>query len=93
VKLEWTDAALGDREDIYHYIKVDNPRAALALDERFQARAQRLERFPRLGRPGKVTDTRELVVHENYILIYEITDETVRILRVLHAARLWPPEG
>jgi len=35
--------------------------------------------------------TRELVVHKNYILIYDTTVELVRILRVLHAARQWPP--
>ncbi|MGY0633380.1 type II toxin-antitoxin system RelE/ParE family toxin [Luteimonas sp. A478] len=33
---------------------------------------------------------RELVVHPNYILIYDITGEMLRVLRVLHAARQWP---
>jgi toxin ParE1/3/4 len=92
VKLEWTYSALTDRERIYDFIESDNPRAAIALDQRFDALASRLKTFPHLGRPGRVVDTRELVAHKNYILIYELDGEIVRVLRVLHAARLWPPE-
>lgn len=33
---------------------------------------------------------RELVVHRNYILVYDVTGDEVRILRVLHARRQWP---
>ena len=90
MRLEWTEVALADRESIYDYIESDNPRAALALDERFHNRAARLENFPHLGRPGRVANTRELVVHKNYVLVYEIEGEIVRILRVLHTSRLWP---
>lgn len=38
MKLFWTPEALQDRDAIYDYIEVDNPRAALALDELFQRR-------------------------------------------------------
>lgn len=92
MKLFWTAEAVEDRRAVYAYIKADNPNAALALDELFSARAARLTNHPGLGRPGRVGGTRELVVHRNYILIYDTAGDLVRVLRVLHAARQWPPE-
>jgi len=91
VRLIWTRPARDDRRKIREYIEADNPRAALALDELFSATAARLPQHPQLGRPGRVEGTRELVAHRNYILIYDVAGDVVRVLRVLHAARQWPP--
>ena len=91
MKLFWTPEALRDRDAIYDYIEADNPRAALALDELFSEKTQRLIDHSALGHPGRVAGTRELIVHQNYIIIYDVTGELVRVLRVLHAARQWPP--
>jgi addiction module RelE/StbE family toxin len=91
VRLFWTPEALDDRRAIYDYIEADNPRAALTLDELFSEKVRNLIDHPGLGRIGRITGTRELVVHKNYILIYDTTVDQVRVLRVLHAARQWPP--
>lgn len=91
MRLFWTPEALDDRRAIYDYIEADNPRAALMLDELFSEKVLHLLHHPGLGRIGRITGTRELVVHKNYILIYDTTVEQVRVLRVLHAARKWPP--
>lgn len=91
MKLAWTRAAAADRREIRDYIAQDNPAAALALDELFSEKASRLVDHPGLGRPGRVAGTRELVAHQNYILVYDVSGELVRVLRVLHAARQWPP--
>ena len=93
VKLIWTRPASIDRKEIREYIAQDNPAVALALDELFSANADRLADHPGLGRPGRVTGTRELVAHQNYILIYDVAGDLVRVLRILHAARQWPPQG
>lgn len=90
MNLFWTPEALSDRRAIYDHIEADNPGAALSLDAQFSAAAHRLTDYPYLGRPGRVAFTRELVVHQNYILIYDITAEKIRVLRVLHVARRWP---
>lgn len=89
MKLYWTLEAIADRDSIFDYIEADNPAAALALDDLFSEKAERLTDHPKLGRPGRVDGTRDLVVHENYILVYDIAGDLVRILRVLHAARRW----
>lgn len=91
MRLFWTPEALDDRRAIYDYIEADNPRAALTLDELFSEKVRNLIDHPGLGRIGRITGTRELVVHKNYILIYDTTVDQVRVLRVLHAARQWPP--
>jgi addiction module RelE/StbE family toxin len=93
MELFWTREAEQDREEIYDYIEADNPAAALALDELFAEKAGRLVDQPGLGRPGRVAGTHELVAHQNYILIYDMVSDVVRVLRVLHAAKQWPPHN
>jgi addiction module RelE/StbE family toxin len=92
VKVVWTPEALQDRIDIWDYIATDNPPAAVRMDTLFSESASRLTEQPKLGRPGKVPGTRELVVHEHYRLVYEIASDsdTVWILTLIHTARLWP---
>jgi addiction module RelE/StbE family toxin len=90
MELFWTPEAIKDRDDIYNYIEADNPVVALTLDELLSEKASRLVDHPNLGRPGRLTDTRELVAHQNYILVYDLAGDLVRVLRVLHAARQWP---
>ena len=91
-ELFWTPEAIRDRDDIYDHIEADNPVAALTLDELFAEKAGRLAEHPGLGRPGRVAGTRELVVHQHYILVYDVASNLLRVLRVLHAARQWPPQ-
>ena len=93
MKLVWTRPAREDRKAIREYIAADNPSAALDLDELLSEKATRLVDHPSLGRPGRLQGTRELVAHRNYILIYDVAGDLVRVLRVLHAARQWPPVG
>lgn len=91
-ELFWTPESIQDRDEIYDYIEADNPAAAMALDELFEQKAGRLVDHPNLGRPGRIAETRELVAHQNYVLIYDVTGDMVRMLRVLHAAIQWPSE-
>ncbi|MDD3575262.1 type II toxin-antitoxin system RelE/ParE family toxin [Halothiobacillus sp.] len=91
MKLVWTRPAHADRKKIRDHIAQHAPAAALALDELFSEKTGLLLDHPDLGRSGRVPGTRELVVHQNYILIYDVVSNLVRILRVLHAARQWPP--
>ena len=91
MELRWAPEAIADRDAIYDYIEADNPAAAVALDELFEQKAGRLVEHPHMGRNGREAGTRELVAHQNYILVYDVAGDMVRVLRVLHAARQWPP--
>ncbi|CAH2802286.1 MAG: Death on curing protein, Doc toxin [uncultured Caballeronia sp.] len=72
MELFWTPEAIQDRDDIYDHIEADNAAAALDLDELFEEKAALLIDHPGLGRIGRVTGTRELIAHRNYILIYDV---------------------
>lgn len=91
MELLWTPEAVRDREDIYDYIEEDNAIAALALDDLIAERTTMLQKFPRMGRIGRVSDTFELVVHSSYMVVYEIVEMQVRILNIVHTTRQWPP--
>jgi addiction module RelE/StbE family toxin len=92
IQLHWTPEAIADRDAIYDHIEADNPAAALATDELFEEKAGYLIEHPHMGRQGKVSSTRELVVHRHYVLVYDVAGDMVRVLRVLHTARQWPPD-
>lgn len=88
--LVWSGTAQADLLAIVDHIATDNPDAALTLLEDIERRAGNLSDHPRLGRIGRVAGTRELVVHANYIVVYAERRDGPVVLRVLHAARLWP---
>jgi addiction module RelE/StbE family toxin len=91
VKLFWTFEAIEDRRAIYAFVEAESPTSAIMLDDLFSGKSRRLISHPQLGRPGRVGGTRELVINRSYVLIYDIAGEYVRLLRVLNAARQWPP--
>jgi toxin ParE1/3/4 len=86
----WRPTAIADRKSITAYIAQDNPRTAIELGDMLMQKAEQLDQHPTLGRAGRVKDTRELVAHPNYILIYRIVGKAVEVLRVKHAAQKWP---
>jgi toxin ParE1/3/4 len=79
-----------DLDAIEAYIAQDSPRAGLDMwlyiDEQVDELAD--SKFPR--RIGRVPDTVELVVHENYIVILEEDATSVTALNVVHARQQYP---
>lgn len=88
--LEWKKQARADLLAIVAHIAQDNPDAAEKLADEIEAKAEKLRTHPNLFRAGRKRGTRELVAHENYLVIYRVMGNTVIILRVKHAAQLWP---
>ncbi|MBK9608408.1 MAG: type II toxin-antitoxin system RelE/ParE family toxin [Betaproteobacteria bacterium] len=87
----WVSAAEKDRADIIDVIGQDNPLAAIRMDELFAEAAGRLADHPHVGKAGQIPGTRELIPHESYRLVYEVQDDSVWILALVHTARMWPP--
>lgn len=95
MRIEWSPVALDDRDRIFDYydIEQDSPRAAITIDERIARQIEVLIDHPEFGRPGRVDDTRELVISKTpYVVAYRIIGDAIRILRVLHGKQLWPDD-
>lgn len=94
MKVLWSGPALADLDDLVHYIAADSVRAALAQDELIRQAVARLGDHPRIGRPGAIEGTRELVISgTSYIAIYEVRDDVCEVIALIHGARRWPPSG
>lgn len=89
-RLKWRPLALEDLLGILEFIGEDDPDAALALVHMIREKAEGLRVRPMLYRVGRVSGTREMVVHPNYIVVYSVDTEVVEILTVKHARQRWP---
>lgn len=90
-RLEYAPRYFRRLEDIRERIAADNPEAAMRVIERIRAAVRRLAASPALGRPGRVADTRELVIPGTpYIVPYRVKGEALQIITILHSAQRWP---
>ncbi|ARP96728.1 type II toxin-antitoxin system RelE/ParE family toxin [Bordetella genomosp. 13] len=91
-KLEWKQIAQEEFLQHIDYIADESPDAAQKLKDEVESKVNELPEHPKLYRPGRVPGTREMVVRANYIVVYEEDETMVTVLRVLHAAQLYPPQ-
>ncbi len=88
MKIRWQLAAVSDLANIHDYIAEGNPEAARSVTERVMRAVDRLEAFPKSGRRGQASGTREVVVSGlPYIVVYSLHDDAVDITGVFHAAQ------
>ena len=91
MKIVWTPRAALDLDDLVDYISADSPDSATRVADRIYNEVLRLGTLPSIGRTGAVPGTRELIFPPwPYIAVYRVTDDSVRILRIRHAAQDWP---
>ena len=75
---------------IFSYLEGRNPSAAVDMDEMIQGAVHNLRTYPNMGRPGRVANTRELVVLGTpFIIANAVMADRVKLLRVLHGAQQW----
>ena len=91
MRVRWLRTALRNLDDEARYIARDDSRAAQRTVARIRRVVEHLSAHPEIGRPGRVSGTRELVVAGTpYIVPYRVKGDSVEILRVFHSARRWP---
>lgn len=86
MRIVWSPTAMRHLVEIRRYIGRDDPRAAAAVAAAIRKAVA--GHFSRLGRPGRVPDTRELAIPRTpYIVPYTVRGEIIEIHAVLHGAR------
>ena len=88
----WTPGALADLASLRDYIAEHDQVAAKRVVLRVIYCVETLlPQSPEMGRPGRLSGTRELVVTGTpFIVPYRLLGRTIQILRVYHGARRWP---
>lgn len=94
-QIAWRPSAARDLERIVDFISDDSPATAAVFGREIRGRKLLLAEHPRIGRtgrPGVPGHVREWVIHQNYIALYRVLEEskTVEILRLKHSAQQDP---
>jgi len=86
----WRAQAEDDLADITDYINERNPWAAKRLAAAIRASTEPLSQNPFMYRRSeRVPGCREIVVQSNYIVVYRVDSDCIRIMRVVHAQRMY----
>ena len=84
----WRAEALADVVRLIRYIAEENPVAARKMGRELLLAGDSLAMFPKRGRVGLDPTTRELVVVQPYIIIYQLDAAgNVEILNIWHSAQ------
>ena len=90
--IEWSEQAIRQLDQAHEYITLSNSEdVAARITMHIVNSIQQLATFPMSGRPGRVPDTRELVIANTpFVVAYTIEQERIAILAVYHGAQPWP---
>jgi toxin ParE1/3/4 len=93
VTIVWSPRAIEHLAHLRAYIARDNPKAANRIASALLEAVERLAEMPNLGRPGRVTGTRELVVPGTpYIIPYRPRGDRLEVVAVFHTRQKWPKQ-
>ena len=93
MQIKWLEKALTSLDKEADYIAKDNPQAARLIVQRIITAVNSLADSPAQGRPGRLPDTRELIIPgTHYIVPYRVRPrlQRIEVLQVFHTARKLP---
>jgi len=89
----WADEARELFLEYLFFISEKDEGAAERLFEQVERSLEPVAFFPNSGRPGRVPGTREIVSHPNYLTIYEVHNDFIKVVDFTHARKLYPPSS
>jgi len=91
MKVIWSAASVRHLLEVIEFRQGEITGAAITLRRRILETVRQIGQMPYSGRAGRIEGTREVVVpHSSYIVVYQISEQTIEILGIWHGARLWP---
>jgi toxin ParE1/3/4 len=91
VKIVWSHRAIRHLAAIREYIAQEDARAAGRIARRILETVELAATQPHIGRPGRITGTRELVIPGTpYVIPYRVSRDRFEIIGVLHGRQEWP---
>ncbi|MFT5132587.1 MAG: toxin ParE1/3/4 [Gammaproteobacteria bacterium] len=91
MEIQISQEAEQDLIEIFDYILQDKPSAAENILDIVYKEIHYLSDHPFLGRPGRVPNTRELIMAViPFVVPCQVSGKTLEILHVYHTARKWP---
>lgn len=90
-KVKFTTSSLNDLKSIQEYIYENDKEAARKVVAHIIEKIETvIVQNPAAGRAGRILRTRELVISKYpYIVPYQVRENNIYILRVLHTSRKW----
>lgn len=93
MRVRWLRKAISNLDAEAEYIAKENAVAAAEMFVYVKAKIDALGDFPATGRPGRVPNTRELVIDRYPILVpYRVVNDELQVLRVFHTRRKPPSD-
>lgn len=93
MEIRWLQKALKNLDQEAEYIAKDDLHTAQLVVQRIHRTVSLLSNNPSLGHPGRLPDTRELIIPKTrYIVPYRVRPrlQQIEILRVFHTSRKLP---
>ena len=87
----WSRRAIDNLVALRDYIADDSPRSAGSVAHQILDAVELLTAQLHIGRPGRITGTRELVVAGTpYVIPYRVRKGKLELLAVFHGRQKWP---
>lgn len=94
MKVVWSAQALQHLESVRQYIAKDLDLNATLVAKRILESVELLQTQPGMGRPGRITGTRELVVQNtSYVIHYRVRRNVLELIAVFHGRQRWPKKS
>jgi len=90
MRVVWTDNAKSDLVQQIRYSAMRDRDAAKRQRSRIHQAVSNLRHTPKIGRPGSIEGTRELVISgTSYLAVYGIMGNDIEIYHVYHGRQNW----